>query len=715
MLRRVSAAIAAAAVALGGLTFGAAPASAANTAPTAATYGASAAVDVQRTPAYPACTGTTYNTWSVKSTGNPISQSAYNDTGSLTTGRVDLASVSYWDGAATQVTPAVLKVANIAAGPPATFSLKMYIAPAGTTELLWDTATDRWALSAAGGDDSFATTGNAYALYSGGFMHEGVGPGALFEIGTFLMIDGTLPTGNTLVYTPSPDTDAPAANECSSSKTYATAAGMASTTLGGSGTQTSPSSGSSGGGSTPAPTVTLDFDGNGGTCSPSSVTGDLATWGTALTADQCTNGAKQLAFFSTSPTAASGATNVLPGGPVYFLEANRLYAIWRSDPPSAPTNVVATPGLNSVTVSWAPPASDGGDPIRVYNVRYKATTDSNYSTFCNVNAATFQCTAALPATNTQYTFVVSAANQVGRAESVPSSAVSPYDFKDITASRGDVFLGLGGTKVDASGAAPGLAGQALNVQYKIGSAAEWTTVANGVKVNAESRFGWSKKFPASANKKVVTVRFTYGADAVSGTYVLPRGGGAGDLSAPRNIKAKGELNRVSLTWDPPKFDGGAKIIGYTICAQYIGTLCRDVGPAGQGEFRNLLPGAEYSFTVSARTAAKTGPKGKANKSVTFTEASVRVLEREPGVVTTEVKGKGFKDGAKFRVEVAIVPTNGRPRDTWRWDEIREFTADRSFAKAFGTELGSFYDDETIAVRLVTPLGSVFSKASRPPR
>ena len=205
---------------------------------------------------------------------------------------------------------------------------------------------------------------------------------------------------------------------------------------------------------------------------------------------------------------------------------------------------MATPGLNSVTVSWTPSASDGGDPIRGYSVRYKATTGTNYSTFCNTNAATFQCTAALPATNTQYTFIVSAANQVGRAEAAPSTPVSPYDFKDVTASRGDVFFGLGGTKVDANGSAPGLAGQALNVQYKVGST-EWTTVANGVKVNAESRFSWAKKFPASANKKVVTVRFTYGTGAVSGTYDLPRGGGAGDLSAPRNIKAKGELNRVA--------------------------------------------------------------------------------------------------------------------------------------------------------------------------
>ena len=465
----------------------------------------------------------------------------------------------------------------------------------------------------------------------------------------------------------------------------------------------------------PPQPITLDFDGNGGTCSPDSVTGDQGTWSTALKADQCTNGTKKLAFFSTSPTAAIGAGNVLPGGPIYFLTDNRFYAIWQSEAPSPPTNVVATPGLNSVSVSWTASASDGGDPIRGYNVRFKAATDTNFSTFCNTNAATFQCAAALPATNTQYTFVVSAANQVGRAESAPSSPVSPYTIRNVTASRSDVLFGLGGTKVQANGAAPGLAGKTLNVQYKVGSAQEWTTLTNAAKVNAEAKFSWSRKFPASANKKVATVRFTYGTDSVSGTYAMSRGGEAGDLSAPRNIKANGELNKVTLTWNPPKFDGGAKIIGYTICAEFIGTLCRDAGPAGQSDFRNLVPGTSYSFTVAARTSAQTGPKGKANKKVKFTEASVRVVAREPGQITILAEGRGFPDINMVRLDVAIVPTTNQPRDRWRWAEIETLAGGSRFSKTVEAELGLSYDDQTIAVRLVTPLGSVYSKASRPPR
>lgn len=464
----------------------------------------------------------------------------------------------------------------------------------------------------------------------------------------------------------------------------------------------------------PPPPVKLEFDGNGGSCSPSFVEGEKGTWGTALTADQCTNGSRQLAFFSTSPTAAVGATNVRPGGPIFFLEANRLYAIWAPDKPSPVTDVVATPGLNSVKVTWKAPVSDGGDPINSYCIALRTDQNPNPFPRCANAAQPLDLTFSLPATNTKYTPTVFARNSAGSSEPVAGAPASPYDIRGVTASRKDLLLGLGGTQVEARGDAPGLAGLTLNVEYKVG-AAEWTTQANAVSVDAASKFRWSKKFPRSSNKNAVTVRFTYGADAVSGTYVLPRGGRAGDLSAPRNIKATGELNRISLTWDPPKFDGGAKIIGYTICAEYIGTLCRDVGPAGQGDLRNLLPGAEYSFTVAARTAAKTGPKAKANKDVKFTEASVRIAAREPGRITILAEGRGFPNSSRVRLEVAPVSTTNQPRDRWRWVEIRSLAGGNRFSKTVEAELDSIYNDQSIVVRLVTPLGSVYSKASRPPR
>ena len=463
------------------------------------------------------------------------------------------------------------------------------------------------------------------------------------------------------------------------------------------------------------PTVTLNFDGNGGTCTPSSVTGDQGTWGTAPTADQCTNGSRRLAFFSTSPTAASGATNVVPGGPVYFLQDNRLYAIWAADPPSPPTDVVATPGPNSVKVTWKAPVSDGGDPIFDYCVQLRTQTNTLIFSLCSKPSEPLERTVNLPATNAKYTFTVVARNAAGSSEPVSSAPVSPYDIKDVTASRGDILFGLGGTRVESAGAAPGLAGLSLNVEFKVGAASNWTPVANAVKVNADSKFSWSRKFPASVNKQAVSMRFTYGSSLVSGTYVLARGGGAGDLSAPRNIKVDNVVNKVSVTWDRPKFDGGSKITGYTLCAvpgSGGGRTCRSESGT-EGTFWNLNTMQTYTFTVSAKTATREGPKGAYAKPVDPTEASIRGVARSIDELTADVRGAGFKKNSRFRVEIAIPVPGENPR-TWNWDEVTSFKEGQgSFRNSLQIPLDASVRGERLMLRLFTPTGTVYSRSIRP--
>ena len=463
------------------------------------------------------------------------------------------------------------------------------------------------------------------------------------------------------------------------------------------------------------PSVTIDFDGNGGTCSPAFVTGEQGTWGTALTADKCTNGSRQLAFFSTSPTAALGATNVRPGGPIYFLEPNRLYAIWAPDKPSPVTDVVATPGLNSVKVTWKAPVSDGGDPINSYCVALRTEQNPNPFPRCSSAAEPLERTVNLPATNSKYTFTVFARNSAGSSELVAGAPVSPYDIKGVTASRKDVLLGLGGTQVEARGDAPGLAGQSLNVEYKVG-AGQWTTQANAVSVDAKSNFRWSKKFPRSSNKNAVTVRFSYGTDAVVGPLVLTRGGEAGDLSAPRNIKVDNRPNKINVTWDRPKFDGGATITGYTLCATpgdgIGGRICRSE-TGTEGIFWNLNTRQTYTFTVSAKTSTREGPRGKYSKSVDPTDASIRGAARSFDELTADVRGAGFKENSRFRVEMAI-PVPGVNSDRWDWDQVTSFREDQeSFARSLRIPLDASVRGERLVLRLITPTGTVSSRFIRP--
>lgn len=719
-LRRLTALAAASAVALTGLIVTATPASAANTKPVDAVYGANAAVDVQRTGSYPTCTAgspATFNSWTVKSTGSPYSQTAFNDTNSYASARVDLSSVSYYKTIggtnALVTTAAELKVvANTTSSTPQKFGLNMYVA--GTTnQLWWDATNHRWT-DTQGSNKPFAEdNGYVYALYSGGFMHEGYSTsGSNYYIGTFLMNGTTLPSGYTLTYQPS---DTAGDNICSNASgtylTYATSAGMNSTNIGGSGTITAPASG------TTAQTVidTLDFDGNGGTCSPKSKQGARGTWSTALTADNCSKPGEELQGFSTSPTNAVGSVFVNPGGAIFFGGSNTFYAVWGKPRTvaDAPTGVVAVAGQNKVIVSWKPPANNGGLTITNYLAQAKPSGRVCVTRLTDVDMLT--CTMDLPATNTKYTFTAQAINGIGwSAWSAASNAVSPYGFGEVRGSRENVLFGLAGTKVQVGGTAPGLAGLAVTPEYKIGSADQWSREVNAAKVNADGNFSWSKKFPASTNKQNVTVRFTYGDEAISDQLVLARGAQAGSLTAPRNIKVENLPNKVRVTWDPPQFDGGQKITGYILCASSGSTLCRKNLPAeATSSDMNLFAGRQYTITVAAKTAKGEGPAAKAKQQVSPVEASVGITGRFAGQeLRIQAQGIGFTGNAKFRLEVATAVA-GKPASAWRWKAIESFTQTGNFDRRFTWVLDNSDRGEAVAVRLVTPNGIVYSRISRP--
>lgn len=455
--------------------------------------------------------------------------------------------------------------------------------------------------------------------------------------------------------------------------------------------------------------IFIDFDGNGGICTPSALRADRVSAAEAFNTVKCSFGSRTLRGFSQSATSSNAFT---ARDPIYFTGGNRYFAVWGVPNPQ---DVVATPGLNSVTVSWKPPVADTGLPVTRYNVAMKAATDNGYRGVCQVAAEVNQCKIDVPATNVTYTFGVTASDQRGfGGDFVQAPAVvSPYSLGSILASRADVLFGLGGTNVKASGLALGLAGKAVNAEYKVGSAKNWTTVANAAQVNAEGKFSWSKKFAASQNKQNVSVRFTYGTDAVTGTFVLARGSENGDLTAPRNIKVVNEVNKLTVSWDPPKFDGGEKITGYTMCVVRGYTLCRDISGGVRGEFRDLEAGVPHTITVAAKTAARTGPSASAKQRVVPTEAFVSIESRRGSF---EIRGQavaiGFAANSKFRLELAAaVP--GEPSRSWRWETFDTFTANGNVNQGFSVDLGQAYDGKALAVRLVTPTGAVYSRLSRP--
>jgi hypothetical protein len=98
--------------------------------------------------------------------------------------------------------------------------------------------------------------------------------------------------------------------------------------------------------------------------------------------------------------------------------------------PGPPTIVSVVPGLASVTVTWTPPASDGGSPITQYTVvAGDATVPTNGGQSCIWTSGPFSCTVTGLAVTDSYVFGASATNAVGTsATSALSGFVIPVSM-----------------------------------------------------------------------------------------------------------------------------------------------------------------------------------------------------------------------------------------------------------------------------------------------
>ncbi|MCA1684192.1 MAG: fibronectin type III domain-containing protein, partial [Actinobacteria bacterium] len=111
-------------------------------------------------------------------------------------------------------------------------------------------------------------------------------------------------------------------------------------------------------------------------------------------------------YFHTSPPAGS----YLAG---HWNTANSrwLIPVPATTPPGAPSGVTAVPGEGLATLTWSPPASNGGSPISGYVVTpYVGTTARTAQTF--PSTATTQTVTGL-ANGTAYGFKVAAVNSAG--------------------------------------------------------------------------------------------------------------------------------------------------------------------------------------------------------------------------------------------------------------------------------------------------------------
>jgi predicted phage tail protein len=277
--------------------------------------------------------------------------------------------------------------------------------------------------------------------------------------------------------------------------------------------------------------------------------------------------------------------------------------------PGAPTNVVGTPGVNQVVVTWKAPASNGGAPITNYFVEYSS---SNGRTWTRVSAAVSTATTRTVTRLTNgvpFVFRVIAQNSKGQSvASVPSPAATPRSLPAAP-------TGLQAT-AEIRGAAlrwTAPTGNTLVSDYRVEMSTDkgktWQVFNDGVSTATTARV--TNLNPASGYLFRVSAVNTSGAGAAVATTTEVRPNAAtvpGSTTTP--LATQGRL-QVFLKWGAPEVTGGSPVTDYRIefstdSGKTWRTVNDGVSTATSTTVTGLTAGVSHIFRVSAVNAIGVG-------------------------------------------------------------------------------------------------------------
>jgi hypothetical protein len=179
-------------------------------------------------------------------------------------------------------------------------------------------------------------------------------------------------------------------------------------------------------------------------------------------------------------------------------------------PPSAPANVKATPGRNSVTVTWSPSAVSvtRGLTHPVTNYLVQANPGGQVCITRLMDASFTTCTFATLTAGVDYTFTVQGLNGAGwGARSATSNEASPYDLRLVDAKAKKKLVLF--REVSVVGTAPGYkAGQRVRLFWRQVGTSKWNT-DKGQVATANGKRGQRYTFTVTLERKAFGKQFEF--------------------------------------------------------------------------------------------------------------------------------------------------------------------------------------------------------------
>jgi large repetitive protein len=288
------------------------------------------------------------------------------------------------------------------------------------------------------------------------------------------------------------------------------------------------------------------------------------------------------------------ATNITGTGPA----SSPSSAVTPLGPPGAPTITDVTSGDAQATVSFSPPASDGGVAITSYTV-----TSSPDGITATGSASPITVTGLT--NGTTYTFTVQAINDLGTGPaSAESSEVTPYSVPDAPT---EVLAEAGNQEAVVSFTVPENDGGTTILSYIVTSSP-----------NAIVATGTSSPITVPGLTNGVTYTFTVQADNAVGTgaasepsnAVTPIGSVPG---APTSVTATADNATATVSFVAPDDDGGYPITSYTVVSNPGGRTA--TGASSPITVTGLTNGTTYTFTVRAINTTGTGSASSPSAAV----------------------------------------------------------------------------------------------------